>query len=59
MVYGGGGGGGGGVMPPIVVTPREIVNVVGIFVTKHRKKWYGNREKCYESNVMLKFAVLM
>ena len=38
------GGGGGG------ETRRKIVNVVGIFVVKHRKKWYGNREKCKESN---------
>jgi hypothetical protein len=29
-----------------VETRREIINVVGIFVAKHRK--YGNREKCYE-----------
>jgi hypothetical protein len=35
----------------IDVTRRKIVNnVVGIFVVKHGKKWYGNREKCYESN---------
>ena len=36
--------------PPIVETRRKIVNVVGIFVVKHRKKCYGNREKCYERN---------
>jgi hypothetical protein len=34
---------------PVVETRQKIVNVVGIFVVKHWKKCYGNREKCHES----------
>ena len=56
-----GGGGRGGPWPPyckiepdtqvtpVVETRQKIVNVVGIFVVKHWKKCYGNREKCHES----------
>ena len=62
----GGGGGRGGPWPPyckiepdtqvtpIAETRRKIVNVVGIFVVKHWKKCYGNREKLWKSGRDLK-----